>query len=148
MTTEKKFVSVRRNDHTGEEDAAVFGTYEEAKEHAYDVFYYLSKKEREENTVFVADVTLEDLADYAFDDEEIDWRCFEQCGHEVYEEMEAPKWYAATSDEYDAWDDGSYELSEAEKIAREHIKKGESNVKIAVINEHFHQCIDEIAIEK
>ena len=91
MKAERKFLSIQENRY--EKWVEVFDTEEEAREHAEISLQYLTKREREQNLVYIADVVREDLADHAFDDEEIDWRCFEMCGHEVYEVInEAKKW--------------------------------------------------------
>ena len=83
MTTERKFLSVQQNSNN--QDVTVFDTEAEAREHAETALQYLTKKEKEQTLVYIADVTKEDLADWAFDDDEIDWASFESCGHECYD---------------------------------------------------------------
>lgn len=52
------------------------------------------------------------------------------------------KWYAVTSMEYDAWDRGSTVKREAQSMALDACRAGETNVKIAQIEKDY--CVAEI----
>lgn len=53
-----------------------------------------------------------------------------------------PIWFAVTSDNYDAWDNGSLDLDEAKEMLRE-----QGCGLIAVIDESDNFCLDEIRFE-
>ena len=52
------------------------------------------------------------------------------------------RWYAVTSMEYDAWDRGSTVKREAQSMALDACRDGETNVKIAQIENDY--CVAEI----
>lgn len=54
-------------------------------------------------------------------------------------------WYAAQKDTDDEWGNGSYDLDEAKKIARDYRARGYENALVAVIDEGADPiCVDEI----
>ena len=53
-----------------------------------------------------------------------------------------PIWFAVTSDNYDSWDNGSFDLNETMKMLRE-----QGSGSIAVIDESDNFCLAEIHIE-
>lgn len=55
-------------------------------------------------------------------------------------EIRLMPFYAVQSDDYTDWDDGTYDLSEAIDMARDHMSDGKTGVQIAVINERNNFC--------
>lgn len=84
-----------------------------------------------------------DLA--AFDDVNDDYIYIMKDGEQIkaveFKILEMP-WYAVTSDDYHDWDDGSYDLDEAKKMAAEYVAEGKSGVEIAVIQESKDFCVN------
>lgn len=58
--------------------------------------------------------------------------------------MEKKYWYAAQRDTNDEWGNGSYDLGEAVKMAKEYKSSGYAGALVAVIDEEESICVDEI----
>ncbi len=82
----RKYLVIEENKNgAGDIWVEVFDDVERARTAARTIWDHLTDCEKKRRTVTIADVTEDDLADFAFDDGEIDWTCYENCGHDVFE---------------------------------------------------------------